>query len=424
MNIPYLQLVIQFSLSVYALHTYLDLRQLKALQRTKPPPQLADHLTDEQYKKAQAYNVDKWWFSFISNLFTTAVSVLLLVNWYMPKLWSASTALAVYFGYTKSHEVLITVIYNLLDSGKDLLLGLPFGLYSTFVVEQRHGFNKQSLGLFIKDQVIAIGLGIVLLPPIVAAITLILKNTGPLVAIYLWFFILVVSIFMMTIYPIAIAPLFNKFTPLPEGSLRNKIESLAGSLKFPLTKLFLIDGSVRSAHSNAYMYGFFKNKRIVLYDTLVEQCQEEEVTAVLAHELGHWKLGHTPKNFVLSQVVILAQMSLFTFTRTAPGLFESFGFIKEQPVFMSIVLFQLLQGPIDEVLGLLINQLSRRYEFQADNFAVTLGHAPQLREALKKLDSNNKSAPNVDPWYSAYHYSHPPLLERLTAIDIASKKTR
>lgn len=167
---------------------------LQALQRKKPPPQLADHLTDEQYKKAQAYNVDKWyfspagllplhqqlqtqqhrlsftvslhstqhaaaccrWFSFISNLFTTAVSVLLLVNWYMPKLWYASTALAVHFGYNRSHEVLITVIYNLLDSGKDLLLGLPFGLYSTFVVEQRHGFNKQSLGLFVKDQVIAV----------------------------------------------------------------------------------------------------------------------------------------------------------------------------------------------------------------------------------------------------------------------------
>lgn len=424
MSIPYLQLVIQFSLSVYALHTYLDVRQLKALQGKTPPPQLAEHLTDEQYKKAQAYNIDKWWFSFISNLFTTIVSIIFLVSWYMPKLWSLSAALAAHFGYNKSHEVLITVIYNLLDSGKDMLLGLPFGLYSTFVVEQRHGFNKQTIGLFIKDQLIATALGIVLLPPIVAAITLILKNTGPLVAIYLWFFILVVSLFMLTIYPIVIAPLFNKFTTLPAGSLREKIESLAGSLKFPLTKLFLIDGSTRSAHSNAYMYGFFKNKRIVLYDTLVEQCQEEEVTAVLAHELGHWKLGHTPKNFVLSQVVIFAQMSLFTFTRTAPGLFESFGFIKEQPVFMSIVLFQLLLGPVDEVLGLLINQLSRRYEFQADNFAVTLGHAPQLREALKKLDSNNKSAPNVDPWYSAYHYSHPPLLERLRAIDVASKKTR
>lgn len=424
MTLPYLQLVIQFTLSVYTLHTYLDIRQLKALQRPKPPPQLADHLTQEQYKKAQVYNIDKWWFKLVGNLFTTAVSVLLLVSWYMPKLWSISTVLAAHFGYDRSNEVLITVIYNLLDSGKDLLLDLPFSLYGTFVVEQRHGFNKQTIALFFKDLLISAALGVVLLPPIIAGITIILKNTGPLVAIYLWFFILVLALFMLTIYPIVIAPLFNKFTPLPEGSLRDKIESLAGSLKFPLTKLFLIDGSKRSAHSNAYMYGFFKNKRIVLFDTLVEQCQEEEVTAVLAHELGHWKLGHTPKNFVLSQVVIFAQMCLFTFTRTAPGLFESFGFVNEQPVFISIVLFQLLQGPIDEVLGLLINQLSRRYEFQADNFAVTLGHAPQLREALKKLDSNNKSAPNVDPWYSAYHYSHPPLLERLTAIDIASKKRR
>ncbi|KAL3150901.1 hypothetical protein ABBQ32_000651 [Trebouxia sp. C0010 RCD-2024] len=424
MPFPYLQLVVQFSISVYALHTYLDVRQLKALHRRKPPPQLADHLTDEQYKKAQAYNIDKWWFSFYSNLFSTTVTIVLLTTWFMPKLWETSVAVAAVLGYSRSHEVLITIIYNLLDAGKDTLLAIPFSLYSTFVVEQRHGFNKQTLAIFIKDQVIGIALGLVFLPPIIAAVTLILKNTGPLVALYLWFFILVVALFMMTIYPVAIAPLFNKFTPLPEGSLRNKIEALAGSLKFPLTKLFLIDGSTRSAHSNAYMYGFFKNKRIVLFDTLVEQCKEEEVTAVLAHELGHWKLGHTPKNFLLGQVVILSQMSLFTFFRAAPGLFESFGFLKQQPVFMSIVLFQLLQGPLDEVIGLLINQLSRRYEFQADKFAVKLGHAPELREALKKLDSNNKSAPNVDPWYSAYHYSHPPLVERLNAIDTASKKDK
>ena len=246
------------------------------------------------------------WFSFYSSLFTTALTIGLLATWFMPKLWEVSAGIAARFGYNRSHEVLITVIYNLLDAGKDILLAMPFSLYSTFVVEQRHGFNKQTVAIFIKDQVIgvswhywstcstfehlhsnnlktthttwpptmacmwsinvcltnamlaltpqrphcivppicmsssrshlgcAIGvsflgatfhmlqvaLGLVFLPPIIAAITLILKNTGPLVALYLWFFILVVSLFMMTIYPVVIAPLFNKFTPLPEGSLR------------------------------------------------------------------------------------------------------------------------------------------------------------------------------------------------------------
>lgn len=184
-----------------------------------------------------------------------------------------------------------------------------------------------------------------------------------------------------------------------------------------------MDGSQRSAHSNAYMYGFFKNKRIVLYDTLVEQCSNEEVVAVLAHELGHWKLGHTPVLFVTSQILLAAQLALFSIVRGAPGLYEAFGFAPGQrPVFAALVLFQSLIGPLDEVLHLARNVMSRRYEYQADGFAVELGHGKSLGAALRTLHKENKGPPNVDPLYSAYHFSHPHLPERLRAIDAAMKK--
>lgn len=173
------------------------------------------------------------------------------------------------------------------------------------------------------------------------------------------------------------------------------------------------------------MYGFFKNRRIVLYDTLIQQCDEDQVTAVLAHELGHWKLGHTIFLFISTQVILGAQMGLFAALRGAPGLYESFGFIGSgnQPALAALVLFQMIIGPLDEFLGLLNNMVSRMFEFQADAFGVHLGKGKHLKEALCILDKENKGPPNVDPWYSTYHYSHPPLPERLKAISAKEKKS-
>nr|AAB61028.1 A_IG002N01.21 gene product [Arabidopsis thaliana] len=278
---------------------------------------------------------------------------------------------------------------------KTLITDLPFSLYSTFVIESRHGFNKQTIWMFIRDMIKGTFLSVILGPPIVAAIIFIVQKGGPYLAIYLWAFMFILSLVMMTIYPVLIAPLFNKFTPLPDGDLREKIEKLASSLKFPLKKLFVVDGSTRSSHSNAYMYGFFKNKRIVLYDTLIQQCKnEDEIVAVIAHELGHWKLNHTTYSFIAVQHTVI---------------------------------------PLQHLVSFGLNLVSRAFEFQADAFAVKLGYAKDLRPALVKLqvreDNNrtqteeNLSAMNTDPLYSAYHYSHPPLVERLRAIDGEDKKT-
>lgn len=254
------------------------------------------------------------------------------------------------------------------------------------MLEQRHGFNKMTLGLFVTDTLKTLALTCVLLgPPIVALVTYLLQTASPYIGLYLWAFFVVLTLFMMTIYPIFIAPLFNKFTPLEEGDMRTAIEKLASSLKFPLTKLFVVDGSKRSAHSNAYMYGLWKNKRIVLYDTLLSHCTVKQVVAVLAHELGHWKCAHVPKAFAIQELVLLVEFSFFTVIRADPQVMRSFGFEKAQPAFISLILFSLIMGPLSEVLGFCFNALSRKNEREADKFAVDLGHAAELKDALISL---------------------------------------
>jgi len=255
------------------------------------------------------------------------------------------------------------------------------------------------------------------LPPIVGCLTWILLRSDHWMPLYLWMFTLAISIFMMTIYPIAIAPLFNKFEPVEKGSLKTKIEELASSVNFPLKKLYKMDGSKRSAHSNAYMYGLFNNKRIVLFDTLIDKCTEDEVTAVLAHELGHWKMSHNLYNFAMMQFVLLSQFLLFSLIWRSENLFVSFGFVEDQPAFVSFILFSFISAPMNEIVELLNNVVSRRFEFQADAFAVKLNMGASLQQALISLEETNKGSLNVDPWYSAYHYSHPPMPERMKAID-------
>ncbi|KAL6777605.1 hypothetical protein ACKKBG_A14915 [Auxenochlorella protothecoides x Auxenochlorella symbiontica] len=413
----YLHLVLGFDAAVYTIHTWLDARQLRALRRAHPPKELA-HLypAPQDYASKQAYSLDSLCFGMARGAFDSALSAALLLSGFLPWSWNAVGHLL-----GGAHRPIAqAVLWTLLTSGLNATLGLPWSLARTFGLEARHGFNKTSPATFAMDALKSLGLGLALGPPLIAAVAFILERAGPWVALHLWAFLLAMSMVLMALYPSVIAPLFNSFTPLPQGQLREEIEALAASLHFPLTKLFVIDGSKRSAHSNAYMYGFWRNKRIVLYDTLIEQSSVPQVVAVLAHELGHWALGHTPRLLAAAQVQILGQLALFTALRASPTLASSFGFDPvTSPPFIAFVLFQYLSGPLDEALGCLNNYVTRRFEFQADAFGVAQGRAEDLKAALLVLDKENKSPPHTDPLYSAYHYSHPPLLERLRAIDAA-----
>ncbi|XP_061338963.1 CAAX prenyl protease 1 homolog [Gastrolobium bilobum] len=422
MEFPYMEAVVGFMILMYFFETYLDVRQHAALKLPTLPKTLEGVISLDKFQKSRAYSLDKSHFHFLHGFVTIVMDSTILFYGVLPWFWKKSGNFVTLVGLNAENEIVHTLAFLAGAMIWSQITDLPFSLYSTFVIEARHGFNKQTIWLFFRDMIKGIFLSVLIGPPIVAAIILIVQKGGPYLAIYLWAFMFALSIVMMTVYPVLIAPLFNKFTPLPEGQLREKIEKLAASLRFPLKKLFVIDGSTRSSHSNAYMYGFFNNKRIVLYDTLVQQCKnDEEVVAVIAHELGHWKLNHTVYSFIAMQVLTLLQFGGYTLVRNSTDLYRSFGF-DTQPVLIGLIIFQHTVTPLQHLVSFGLNLVSRSFEFQADDFAKKLGYASALRAGLVKLQEENLSAMNTDPWYSAYHYSHPPLVERLAVLDKSDKK--
>jgi len=287
--------------------------------------------------------------------------------------------------------------------------------------------------LFVTDKIKSLLLTFVIGGPFMALLLKIIKWGGEFFYLYVWAFMFVFSVFMMTIVPIVIMPLFNKYEPLPDGDLKDKIYKVAGSLDFPLTKLFVMDGSKRSSHSNAFMFGWFSNKRIVLFDTLLEQVRDDEILAILGHELGHWKLGHTVVNFVVTQLYFGAAFYFFSQCYTSGDLYAAFGFdgaitgesTRPIPTIIALLLFfQTLWAPVDKTLSFILTKVSRSNEFDADKFSADkLKMSQELQSGLCKIHLENLGAMCPDPWYSTYHYSHPPLVERLSALmDYVDKK--
>jgi STE24 endopeptidase len=382
----------------------------------KVPKQLESVVPEETFIKAQEYGLAKSKFAFITGAVAFVQTVIILWFGLIPWLWDVSVGILVFLKMKTTYEVTASIFFLTIAQIYDVLTDLPFDLYSTFVIEQRFGFNKQTLGLFVMDRLKGLGVTAIIGIPVISALLHIIKWGGPHFYIYVWLFVMAVSFFFMAIYPNLIAPLFNKFTPLEEGELRTAVYELAGRLKFPLTQLFVVDGSIRSAHSNAYFYGFFKNKRIVLYDTLLRQLPEpRQVLAVLAHELGHWALNHNVWNMITIQLHMLAFFFIFGQFVNSPDLYTAFGFYDARPTLIGLVLFSFLYGPVEHLFSFLMHVLSRRFEYQADAFALDLGYS--LAEPLTKIHVENLGNMCPDPWYSAYHYSHPTLVERLQAIE-------
>lgn len=247
-----------------------------------------------------------------------------------------------------------------------MILNLPISYYHHFVLEEAFGFNKQTISLWLTDKLKTLGLSFVFGVPIGAAFLKIIKATGDNFFLWIWLFMLSVQLVMVTLYPTLIVPLFNKLTPLEPGELKEKVEALAQRLKFPLAELQVIDGSKRSAHSNAYFTGLpFLPKKIVLYDTLLEKAETKEVEAILAHELGHWKMGHTSKLLGISSFHLFYVFALFSAFINNRSLYEAFGFYNEKPIIIGFILFNEVLSPTDSVVKLLMNILTRKFEFQA-----------------------------------------------------------
>jgi Zn-dependent protease with chaperone function len=255
--------------------------------------------------------------------------------------------------------------------------------------------------------------------PIVCAIVTVIRHGGEYFYIYVWALLFAVSVFLLTIYPEYIAPVFNQYARLSEDSDEfKKITLLAKRVHFPLTDIYVMDGSKRSAHSNAFFYGFFNNKRIVLYDTLMEQVDMDELLAILGHEIGHWSLGHTLQGFAITQVWIFLMFFGFAQFGGITGFVADFGFSPhDTPVLIRLLLFmQVFFEPVDKTLTFFMNMLSRRNEFAADAYAKGLGMGRELSTGLLKISKENLSNMVPDKLYSAYHFSHPPVVERLAEL--------
>lgn len=279
------------------------MRQYRVLKQTKPPAVLAKEISTETFDKSQAYGRAKAEFSVLSGLYGQITNVAFIQFDVMPKMWAWTGDLLLKWAPARfSGEISHSIVFVFAFIVMQQVLSLPTRLYSTFVLEEKFGFNKQTPALFVTDMIKTNLLTAALMPPILAGFLKIIQKTGNQFVFYLWVFAAGLQLLSITAYPTFIQPLFNKLTPLEEGELKTKVEQLAAKFNFPLSELYVIDGSKRSAHSNAFFYGLPWKKHIVIYDTLLEKSEPQEVLAILGHELGHWKLGHTTSLFGISQV--------------------------------------------------------------------------------------------------------------------------
>jgi STE24 endopeptidase len=418
---PYCYAYLAFSLLMQFLEQWLEVRQYFKNCEKEPPAELKTlgiKCDEAKFLESQAYQKDKRVFGFVKDwvMFAWGVFSLFVIT---PALWHYSV------GIFPDNEYKCTLCWLFLQQWVDKPLSIPFSLYSNFVVEEKHGFNKMTMSLYLTDfaksELLSYVFGGLLIPGLIWVV----KSTGDKFYLYLWGLCQMLIFAFMWIYPNFIQPLFNKFETLKDEELKKKIEDLASEHKFPLTNLFQIDGSKRSGHSNAYFFGFWKYKRIVLYDTLLH-LSHDDILAILCHELGHWKFNHINFNLVISSAHIFCLFFLFGTVmysgEVSQNIVRQFGYGETQAVMVSLMIFTMLFEPTENILKLLMTMLSRTFEFQADGFAQSNGRSEGLQNGLKLIHEENKGDLNPDPWYSWYHFSHPPLVERLRALQTQTKK--
>jgi STE24 endopeptidase len=369
-------------------------------------------IPDEEMQKAVAYAADRHRFGRVSSWLEVLATLGFIAFGGLGWAEGVARALSAPFG---GGPVATGLAFFALLGVLGTLFDLPFALYGTFVIEERHGFNRQTVRDFFLDQMKGLALGIVLGAPLLAAVLAIMEGAGPSWWLLAWAATSGFSLFTVWVYPTLLAPLFNKFTPLPEGELREAILALAGRVGFRTRGLLVMDASRRTAHGNAYFTGLFGQKRIVLFDTLLEAMGPREVVAVLAHELGHFKLHHVRLALVRSVLTTGLLFRLLALALPLTAFYTAFGL--DRTSYGALVVFGAWSSLVGFLLRPIGTVLSRRHEFAADRFALENGAPAQdLAEALLKLREKSKLLPLSHPLYSRIYHSHPPLLERLRAM--------
>ncbi len=373
------------------------------------PEELKDVYEPDRYKKSQEYKRINARFGIISSSFSFILILLMILL--------GGFAIVNNMAYTISSNYIIValVFFAILMLGSDIL-STPFDLYDTFVIEEKFGFNKTTKKTYILDKVKSWLLGAIIGGGVLALIIWFYNLTGKNFWIWAWLAVSAFMIFMTMFYSNLIVPLFNKQTPLEDGELRQAIEEFSEKAGFNLTNIFVIDGSKRSTKANAYFTGLGSKKRIVLYDTLINDLSTEEIVAVLAHEIGHYKKKHTLSGTALSILQTGFTFFIFSLFLNNPDLSAALG-VEEANFHISIIAFGILYTPISMIIGFIFNIFSRRNEYQADKFASDHYDSKYLISALKTLTSKNLSNLTPHPLYVKFYYSHPTLLERVRAME-------
>jgi STE24 endopeptidase len=369
------------------------------------PNELIDVYDDAEYKKSQRYKATNYTFG----LLTSTFSILLTLGFFFFDGFAYVDQLA---RQLTNNSILVTLIFfGIIMLGSDVLT-TPFSYYKTFVIEERFGFNNTTKKTFIIDKIKGWMMTILVGGLILGALTWFYQTTGSKFWLYAWMLITVFTVFVNLFYSRLIVPIFNKQSPLEDGSLRTAISDYANTVGFNLDKIFIIDGSKRSTKANAYFSGFGNEKRVTLYDTLVNDLNEDEIVAVLAHEIGHYKKKHIIFNLITSILLTGFTLYILSLLIGNPMLSEALG-VTTPSFHIGLIAFGILYSPLSEITGLLMNWFSRKFEYQADNFAKTTYKAEPLITSLKKLSKNSLSNLTPHPAYVFMHYSHPTLLERI-----------
>ncbi len=394
----------------YATSTILDVLNMRHAnsKSAEVPETFRDFIDLPTYQKSVAYTVSKTRFGLVNDLYDTIILAVVVLSGLLPWLYSA---LSTVFGFGTWGQALVLFLVAVLLG----LPGLPFEWWSTFRLEERFGFNKSTQKLWLMDKVKGFLLGFVIGYPLLAVLIFLVSSAGDLW--WLWGFsvFFVFQLVMVVAYPMFIMPLFNKMEPMEEGELKQRLFALADRTGFKAQTILVIDGSKRSGHSNAFFSGFGRFRRIVLYDTLIEQMEHEELEAVLAHEIGHYQMGHIPKMIALSAVTTFGMFALLGWLAEGTWLAAAFSFSEDVsgefvPV---LLLFMLLSGLLTFWLSPFTSLWSRKHEYEADAFARdAMDSAEPLIRALRKLHRENLSNLTPHPTYSRFYYSHPTLLER------------
>ncbi len=373
------------------------------------PEKLKGICDEEEYRKTQLYQKENNRLSLWSSSINLVVILIMIIAGGFAVVDNLARTLS-------ANSVIISLVFFGIIAFASDIINIPFGYYDTFVIEKKYGFNTMTIRTFITDHIKSWFIALLVGIPVLGLITWFYYKTGKNFWWYAWGLITVFSVFINLFYSELIVPLFNKQIPLPEGSLRTMIETFSQKTGFRLKNIYIIDGSKRSTKANAYFSGFGPKKRIVLYDTLQKELSEEEIVAVLAHEIGHYKKKHVLLNLIFSILITGIMLFLLSIVINSPSFSQALG-SQNTSFHLGLIVFGILYSPLSLIIGLLTNYISRKNEFAADKFVRDNFRPEVLGEALKKLSVKNLSNMIPHPAYVFFHYSHPPLLQRLEKLE-------